>query len=94
MVNVIQFPGRPGTSSPEEAAALVLQPFNQVRHTLQRSLGWDDLTLFIRICCTSAATLLAPEYTAQHAIESGWSGLDEARARGHTLLRLIVEMGE
>ena len=93
MTNVIQFPGRPVASPHEEVAALALQPLDQVRQTLQRSLGWEDPTLFIRICCTSAATLLAPEYTEQHAAESGWSGLDEARARGHALLRLVVEMG-
>lgn len=93
MTNVIQFPVRLVASPHEEVAALALQPLEQVRQTLQRSLGWDDPTLFIRICCTSAATLLTPEYTEQHAIESGWSGLAEARARGHALLRLIVEMG-
>ena len=43
---------------------MALQPLDQVRQTLPRSLGWDDPTLFIPICCTSAATLLAPEYTS------------------------------
>ena len=92
MTNVVDFPGPRNFKSQQEIVELALQPLHQVRQSLRESLGWGDPTFFIRIVCSTAATLLAPEYTEQHAIESGWSGLDEARARGHALLRLIVEM--
>ena len=92
MTNVIDFPGQRAFKSEQEIVELAMQPLDEVRQTLRDSLGWGDPTYFIRIVCGTAAALLAPGLTEEHAIEGGWSGLEEAHERGHALLRLIIEM--